>query len=82
MPNTISFPWLPPLSTHEEEPDRAKLLLGTYGYQVTQSQAALLSNHEVFVHLQAVQAEHDGTDGTGRERPQPPGLKNTLRDVS
>ncbi|KAL5118750.1 hypothetical protein ACEQ8H_003253 [Pleosporales sp. CAS-2024a] len=43
-------------------------------------QSALLSNHEVLLHLRKEEAEYTGTDGTGRKRSQPSGLSHMLRD--
>ncbi|KAF2024300.1 hypothetical protein EK21DRAFT_94193 [Setomelanomma holmii] len=43
-------------------------------------QSALLSNHEVLLHLQKEEAEYDGSDGTGRKRNPPSGLSHMLRD--
>ncbi|KAF2204327.1 hypothetical protein GQ43DRAFT_438056 [Delitschia confertaspora ATCC 74209] len=48
---------------------------------IKEIQSALLSNHEVFLHLQAEEAEYSGSDGTGRGRKKPAGLKATLRDT-
>jgi hypothetical protein len=50
--------------------------------QIKNPQSALLSNHEVLLHLRKEEAEYTGTDGTGRKRPQPSGLNHMLRDVS
>ncbi|CAO2650040.1 Nn.00g013320.m01.CDS01 [Neocucurbitaria sp. VM-36] len=43
-------------------------------------QSALLSNHELLLHLQKEEAEYSGTDGTGRARQRPSGLNHILRD--
>ncbi|KAH8712104.1 HRDC-like protein [Phaeosphaeriaceae sp. PMI808] len=43
-------------------------------------QSALLSNHEVLLHLRQEEAEYSGTDDTNRKRNQPSGLKHMLRD--
>ncbi|KAF2175126.1 hypothetical protein K469DRAFT_703002 [Zopfia rhizophila CBS 207.26] len=48
---------------------------------IKEPQSALLSNHELLLHLQAEEAEYSGTDGTHRERAKPPGLKEVLRDA-
>ncbi|KAF2278950.1 uncharacterized protein EI97DRAFT_224177 [Westerdykella ornata] len=53
----------------------------TPGLQITNPQSALLSNHEVLLHLQEQEAEYTGTDGTGRKREKPAGLKDCLRDT-
>ncbi|CAI6342177.1 unnamed protein product [Periconia digitata] len=45
------------------------------------AQSALLSNHEVLLHLQTESAEYDGTDDTNRKRRPPPGLKEILQDA-
>ncbi|PVI04953.1 hypothetical protein DM02DRAFT_134400 [Periconia macrospinosa] len=47
---------------------------------IKSAQSALLSNHEVFLHLQAEQAEYNGTDGTSRKRKPPPGLQEIIKD--
>ncbi|PSN71920.1 hypothetical protein BS50DRAFT_569516 [Corynespora cassiicola Philippines] len=47
---------------------------------VTNPQSALLSNHEVLLHLRTEEAEYTGEDGTGRERKKPSGLEHVLRD--
>ncbi|KAF2748296.1 hypothetical protein M011DRAFT_466702 [Sporormia fimetaria CBS 119925] len=44
-------------------------------------QSALLSNHEVLLHLREQEAEYNGTDGTGRARTKPAGFKNALQDT-
>jgi hypothetical protein len=43
-------------------------------------QTALLTNHEVLLHLTAEEAEYDGTDGTNRSRPQPSNYTTILRE--
>ncbi|KAF1848836.1 uncharacterized protein K460DRAFT_364788 [Cucurbitaria berberidis CBS 394.84] len=43
-------------------------------------QSALLSNHELLLHIQKEEAEYTGADGTGRSRPKPSGLSHMLRD--
>ncbi|OAL02170.1 hypothetical protein IQ06DRAFT_292889 [Phaeosphaeriaceae sp. SRC1lsM3a] len=43
-------------------------------------QSALLSNHEVLLHLRKELAEYTGNDDTGRKRAQPSGLGHMLRD--
>lgn len=43
-------------------------------------QSALLSNHELLLHLRKEEAEYSGTDGTGRARQKPSGLNHMLRD--
>ncbi|KAF2832481.1 hypothetical protein CC86DRAFT_89962 [Ophiobolus disseminans] len=43
-------------------------------------QSALLSNHEVLLHLRKEEAEYKGTDDTDRKRHQPSGLNHMLRD--
>ncbi|KAJ4373064.1 hypothetical protein N0V83_003355 [Neocucurbitaria cava] len=47
---------------------------------IVNPQSALLSNHELLLHLQQEEAEYSGTDGTGRNRPKPSGLNHMLRD--
>ncbi|KAF2020145.1 hypothetical protein BU24DRAFT_459753 [Aaosphaeria arxii CBS 175.79] len=44
-------------------------------------QSSLLSNHEVLLHVRAVDAEYTGEDSTSRARTKPPGLKNMLQDT-
>lgn len=51
-------------------------------FKIKNPQAALLSNHEVLLHLRAQEAEYSGTDGTGRKRTKPAGLQSALKDVS
>jgi hypothetical protein len=61
------------------------LILGTCipdTSKIKNPQSALLSNHEVLLHLRQEEAEYVGTDGTGRERKPPSGLSHMLRDVS
>ncbi|KAF2791569.1 hypothetical protein K505DRAFT_280425 [Melanomma pulvis-pyrius CBS 109.77] len=48
---------------------------------IKNAQSALLSNHELLLHLRAEEAEYSGADGTGRERPMPSGLKYVLEDT-
>ncbi|EMD85072.1 hypothetical protein COCC4DRAFT_166871 [Bipolaris maydis ATCC 48331] len=43
-------------------------------------QSALLTNHEVLLHLLAEEAEYTGTDSTNRKRKKPSGLTHVLRD--
>ncbi|KAJ4318285.1 hypothetical protein N0V94_004492 [Neodidymelliopsis sp. IMI 364377] len=43
-------------------------------------QSALLSNHELLLHLRQEAAEYDGEDGTERNRRKPKGLEHMLRD--
>ncbi|KAI4640215.1 uncharacterized protein J4E78_010687 [Alternaria triticimaculans] len=43
-------------------------------------QSALLSNHEVLLHLRQEDAEYTGADETGRKRKKPSGLTHILRD--
>ncbi|KAL6707291.1 hypothetical protein ACN47E_004279 [Coniothyrium glycines] len=43
-------------------------------------QSALLSNHELLLHLRQEDAEYEGTDGTERKRSKPSGLNHMLRD--
>ncbi|EOA87914.1 hypothetical protein ACJQWK_08186 [Exserohilum turcicum] len=43
-------------------------------------QSALLTNHEVLLHLLTEEAEYTGTDGTDRKRKKPSGLTHMLRD--
>jgi hypothetical protein len=50
--------------------------------KIKNPQSALLSNHEVLLHLRQEEAEYTGTDGTARERKPPSGLSHMLRDVS
>ncbi|KAF2267169.1 hypothetical protein CC78DRAFT_530971 [Lojkania enalia] len=49
--------------------------------KIKNAQSAVISNHELLLHLRAEEAEYEGTDGTGRGRPKPPGLKNMLQDT-
>jgi len=49
--------------------------------KIKNPQSALLSNHEVLLHLQKEHAEYEGKDETGRKRRQPSGLSHMLRDV-
>ena len=49
--------------------------------QIKNAQSALLSNHELLLHLRAEEAEYTGTDGTSRNRKKPTGLNHMLRDV-
>jgi hypothetical protein len=51
------------------------------GLQIKNPQSALLSNHEVYLHIQQEEAEYSGADGTGRARTKPKGFKNVLKDV-
>ncbi|KAF2704671.1 hypothetical protein K504DRAFT_460942 [Pleomassaria siparia CBS 279.74] len=48
---------------------------------IKNAQSALLSNHELLIHLRAEEAEYAGTDGTYRARPKPKGLKDVLEDT-
>ncbi|KAF1349253.1 hypothetical protein EJ07DRAFT_169551 [Lizonia empirigonia] len=43
-------------------------------------QSALLSNHELLLHLRQEDAEYTGEDGTERKRWKPKGLEHMLRD--
>ncbi|KNG50999.1 rna polymerase iii subunit c17 protein [Stemphylium lycopersici] len=43
-------------------------------------QSALLTNHEVLLHLVTEDAEYNGTDATNRKRKKPSGLNHMLRD--
>ncbi|KAH7082629.1 HRDC-like protein [Paraphoma chrysanthemicola] len=43
-------------------------------------QSALLSNHEVLLHLEKEEAEYNGKDGSDRKRKPPSGLGHMLRD--
>ena len=49
--------------------------------QIKTPQSALLSNHEVLLHLRQEDAEYTGADETGRKRKKPSGLTHILRDV-
>jgi hypothetical protein len=49
--------------------------------QIKNAQSALLSNHELLLHLRAEEAEYTGTDDTSRNRKKPVGLNHMLRDV-
>jgi hypothetical protein len=53
----------------------------TLSTKIKHPQSALLSNHEVLLHLQAEQAEHYGPDQHGRKRTMPKGLEEVLSDV-
>ncbi|KAF2008140.1 hypothetical protein P154DRAFT_516860 [Amniculicola lignicola CBS 123094] len=48
--------------------------------KIKEVQTALLSNHEVLLHLQELDAEYTGTDGTGRARKKPKGVSDILQD--
>ncbi|OSS52033.1 hypothetical protein B5807_03694 [Epicoccum nigrum] len=43
-------------------------------------QSALLTNHELLLHLRQEDAEYTGEDGTDRKRWKPKGLEHMLRD--
>ncbi|KAH6621740.1 HRDC-like protein [Boeremia exigua] len=43
-------------------------------------QAALITNHELLLHLRQEDAEYTGEDGTDRKRWKPKGLEHMLRD--
>ncbi|KAF2621949.1 hypothetical protein BU25DRAFT_415640 [Macroventuria anomochaeta] len=43
-------------------------------------QSALISNHELLLHLRQEEAEYTGEDGTDRKRWKPKGLEHMLRD--
>ncbi|XPS95487.1 hypothetical protein M3J09_004777 [Ascochyta lentis] len=47
---------------------------------IKNAQSALLSNHELLLHLREEEAEYTGTDGTERKRWKPKGLEHMLRD--
>jgi hypothetical protein len=49
--------------------------------QIKNPQSALLSNHELLLHLRQEDAEYNGEDGTDRKRWKPKGLEHMLRDV-
>jgi hypothetical protein len=49
--------------------------------QIKNPQSALLSNHELLLHLRQEDAEYTGEDGTDRKRWKPKGLEHMLRDV-
>ncbi|KAF2654693.1 hypothetical protein K491DRAFT_693620 [Lophiostoma macrostomum CBS 122681] len=48
--------------------------------RIKNAQSALLSNHEVLLHLREQDAEYEGTDGTGRGRQKPKGFRDVLQD--
>ena len=48
--------------------------------QISNPQSALLTNHEVLLHLLAEDAEYTGADSTCRQRKKPSGLNHVLRD--
>ncbi|KAF2732313.1 hypothetical protein EJ04DRAFT_566096 [Polyplosphaeria fusca] len=48
--------------------------------KIKQAQSAILTNHEVLLHLRSVEAEYSGTDGRNNARPIPPNLKLMLKD--
>jgi hypothetical protein len=50
--------------------------------KIIEVQSARLTNAEVLERVKEVLAEHDGTDGTKRERPMPKNLEKVLRKVS
>ncbi|KAJ4355043.1 hypothetical protein N0V95_003261 [Ascochyta clinopodiicola] len=47
---------------------------------IKNAQSALLSNHELLLHLRQEEAEYTGEDGTERKRYKPKGLEHMLRD--
>ncbi|KZM24101.1 uncharacterized protein EKO05_0010281 [Ascochyta rabiei] len=47
---------------------------------IKNAQSALLSNHELLLHLRQEEAEYTGEDGTERKRWKPKGLEHMLRD--
>lgn len=49
--------------------------------QIKNPQSALLTNHELLLHLRQEDAEYTGEDGTDRKRWKPKGLEHMLRDV-
>ena len=52
----------------------------THISQIKTPQSALLSNHEVLLHLLTEEAEYTGTDASSRARKKPSGLNHVLRD--
>ncbi|KAL1592174.1 hypothetical protein SLS59_009830 [Nothophoma quercina] len=47
---------------------------------VKNPQSALITNHELLLHLRQEEAEYTGEDGTERKRWKPKGLEHMLRD--